>query len=77
MEVNRLDLEARKFEEDVRLKREEMEHNLLLHRDHVNLKKKELDAQLQSISFQMSKHQEEMKLRFMQYDLEKEKMKDK
>ncbi len=49
-------------------KREEQQQTMMFHKEEMELKKKEIDAQHQSLQFQLTQHQDDMRLRFMEFE---------
>jgi len=54
LEVRKLEWEAKKFDAEMQLKREQYQQNLAFHNDAMDIKKREIDAQHQAIQMQMS-----------------------
>ena len=47
----------------------EQQHQLItFHKEEMEPKRKEIDAQHQSLQFQLTQHQDEMKMRFMEFE---------
>ncbi len=68
LEVRKLDLECKKFEAEMQLKREQYQQNLAFHNDAMDIKKREIDAQHQAIQMQMSQHQDNMRMKFLEFE---------
>ena len=50
-----------------------MEQNFTFHKDAMAMKQKEIDTKFKSIEFQISQHQDDMRMRFMEME---QKLKD-
>jgi hypothetical protein len=68
LEVKKFDLESKRFDAELELKRAEQEQAMVLHREAMELKKREIDVQQQSLQLQLTQHQEEMRLRFLEFE---------
>jgi len=68
LEVRKLELEAKKFDAEMQLKREQYQQNLAFHNDAMDIKKREIDAQHQAIQMQMSQHQDNMRMKFLEFE---------
>ncbi len=49
-------------------KRDQHQQNLAFHHDSMELKKKEIDTQHQALQLQVTKHQDEMRMKFMEME---------
>jgi hypothetical protein len=48
-------------------KHEQQQQSMMFHKEEMELKKKEIDAQHQSLQFQLTQHQDDMRMRFMEF----------
>jgi hypothetical protein len=80
-----MDFEKSKFEQEMNLRRDEMkiaaeqgkmqmDQQMQIHRDTMAIQRQQIDAQVQSIQFQITQHNDEMKIRFLEL---KQKLKSK
>jgi hypothetical protein len=49
-------------------KREQQQQSIMFHKEEMELKRREIDAQHQSLQFQLTQHQDDMRLRFMEFE---------
>jgi len=68
LEVKKFDLESKTFNAELELKRAEQEQAIVLHREAMELKKREIDVQHKSLQLPLTQHQEEMRLRFLEFE---------
>ncbi len=84
-EKKKLELEQKRFEVEVELKRDgmkeavecariEMEQSMQIYRD-MTIQKQEIESKVQSIQFQIAQHNDDMKMRFLELE-QKMKKKD-
>ncbi len=62
LEVNKSELDSKKFEAEMELKQAEMEQNFTFHKDAMALKQKDIDTKFKFIEFQISQHQDDMRM---------------
>jgi hypothetical protein len=68
LELKKFELEAKKFETDIELKREQQHQLMTFHKEEMELKRKEIDVQHQALQFNLTRHQDEMRMRFMEFE---------
>ena len=68
LELKKFDLDAKKFEADMEFRREQQHQLMTFQREEMELIRKEIDSQHQSLQFQLTQHQDEMKMRFMEFE---------
>jgi hypothetical protein len=78
-EKKKMEFEKTKFEEEMNLRRDEMktaaeqakmqmDQQMQIHRDTMAIQKQQIDAQVQSIQFQITRHNDDMKMRFLELE---------
>ena len=70
MELKREEYEQNmlRFRAEMEFKRDQHQQNLAFHHDSMELKKKEIDTQHQALQLQVTKHQDEMRMKFMEME---------
>jgi hypothetical protein len=68
LEIKKFELESKKFEADMEFKRDQQQQSLMFHKEEMELKRKEIDAQHQALQFQLTQHQDDMRMRFMDFE---------